>query len=418
MITLAVDGNAKDLETISDILTEIDSEGSHLRAGNGKEALGAADQYQLDVVFLDIDLPDSSGLEIAEQILMRQAETNIVFVTKDDSCAMKAFGLYASGYLLKPVTEDDIRLAMRNLRYSIKQGDQGERRLEVRCFGTFEAFVNGTPITFERTKTKQLLAYLIDRQGELCDIPQMVCALWPESDGGPAATNYLRRLMSHLQSVLNMHGVGEAIIRSWGKMGINKAMVDCDYYDYLAGKRDAISGFKGEYMSQYSMGEMTLASLTMRQYEEELSEPETDRKKRIQVRCFGNFEVFIDGEPLFFSRRKSKELFAYLIDRQGAACYVEEIVKTICMADDDYDAANHIFRTVLYELKKSLKQFGMENVLVKAHHQIALKRDSIDCDLWNLLSGELPGVPSGAYMQGYAWAEDRRRKFGVRAQGK
>ena len=410
MITLTVDGNPEDLSIISGILSNIDSDGDHIRAENGSKALKVADQYQLDVVFINTELPDSKGIEIAEKILLRQSETNIVFVTRDASYAVRAFGLFASGYLMKPVSEQDIRSTMRNLRYSIKQANEKSRRLEVRCFGTFEAFVNGIPITFERAKTKQLLAYLIDRQGDLCDIPQMVCALWPESDGGPAATNYLRRLISHLQSVLNMHGVGEAIIRSWGKMGINKTMVDCDYYDYLEGKPEAVSKFKGEYMSQYSMGEMTLASLVMGQDEIEQDTPEIKKDKKLTVKCFGNFEVDIDDEPLIFSRRKSRELFAFLIGRQGAPCFVDEIVDILREETEDHDSAKHIFRTLLYELRKSLDKIGMEDVIIKEHRQLALRRDRIDCDFWKLLSGDrgADGIKPDRYLREYAWAEPSR----------
>ncbi len=408
MITLTVDGNPEDLSIISGILTDIDSDGDHIRAESGSKALEIADQYQLDVVFINTDLPDSEGIEIAEKILLRQSETNIVFVTRDASYAVRAFGLFASGYLMKPVSDQDIRSTMRNLRYSIKQADKKSRRLEVRCFGTFEVFVNGVPITFERSKTKQLLAYLIDRQGDLCDIPQMVCALWPESDGGPTATNYLRRLISHLQSVLNMHGVGEAIIRSWGKMGINKTMVDCDYYDYLAGKPEAAAKFKGEYMSQYSMGEMTLASLMMRQYEAEQEAPEVKKERRLTVKCFGKFEVDMDDEPLIFSRRKSREVFAFLIDRQGAPCFVNEITDILWKETDD--SVKHIFRTVLYELRKSLDKIGMEDVIIRKHRQLALKRDRIDCDFWKLLSGDKVAdeIKPDRYLREYAWAEPSR----------
>ena len=408
MITLAVDGNPEDLSVISGILSDIDSDGDHIRAESGSKALEIADQYQLDVVFINTELPDSEGIEIAEKILLRQSETNIVFVTRDASYAVRAFGLFASGYLMKPVSDQDIRSTMRNLRYSIKQEDGKSRRLEVRCFGTFEAFVNGVPITFERSKTKQLLAYLIDRQGDLCDIPQMVCALWPESDGGPTATNYLRRLISHLQSVLNMHGVGETIIRSWGKMGINKTMVDCDYYDYLAGKPEAAAKFKGEYMSQYSMGEMTLASLMMRQYEAEQETPEVKKERRLTVKCFGKFKVDMDDEPLIFSRRKSREVFAFLIDRQGAPCFVNEITDILWKETDD--SVKHIFRTVLYELRKSLDKIGMEDVIIRKHRQLALKRDRIDCDFWKLLSGDKVAdeIKPDRYLREYAWAEPSR----------
>ena len=79
MITLTEDGNPEDLSIISGILSNIDSDGDHIRAENGSKALKVADQYQLDVVFINTELPDSKGIEIAEKILLRQSETNIVF---------------------------------------------------------------------------------------------------------------------------------------------------------------------------------------------------------------------------------------------------------------------------------------------------------------------------------------------------
>ena len=78
MITLTEDGNPEDLSIISGILSNIDSDGDHIRAENGSKALKVADQYQIDVVFINTELPDSKGIEIAEKILLRQSETNIV----------------------------------------------------------------------------------------------------------------------------------------------------------------------------------------------------------------------------------------------------------------------------------------------------------------------------------------------------
>ncbi|MCR5402319.1 MAG: response regulator [Butyrivibrio sp.] len=410
MVTLAVDGNMEDLAVISGILLEIDPDGNHIKVETGEKALGVAAHYQIDIVFLEADLPDGDGIGIAEKILIRQPETNIVFITRNPDCAVRAFDIYASAYLMKSVTEQDIRRTIRNLRYPIKHQNEDTKRLQVRCFGTFEAYVNGIPLTFERTKTKQLLAYLIDRQGDICDIQQMVCALWPESDGGPAATNYLRRLMSDLQSVLSVHGVGEAVIRYRGKMGINKDLVDCDYYDYITGKPDAASSFKGEYMSQYSMGEMTLAALTMNRASD--LHPVTEKENIIKVMCFGRFEVYFRDEPIIFSRKKSKELFAYLIDRQGAVCSAEEIA-AVLWNDSSMDCAKHNLRTVYCDLKKTLADAGMEDVLIKDHRQIALRKPMVDCDYWKAVSGQIRSDDHSpdSYMQNYSWAELTRESL-------
>lgn len=414
MITLTVDGNLTDRKKVSDILAGIDPNGDHIKAENGGEAIDIADRYQLDIVFMDTALPDADGIEIAERILMRQTQTNIIFITNDTSCAMRAFEIYASGYLQKPVTEQDIRQSMRNLRYSLKNETEGTNRLKVRCFGTFEAYINDVPVTFERTKTKQLLAYLIDRQGDICEIPQMVCALWPESDGGSAATNYLRRLISDLQSVLNVNGVGDAITRSWGKLQINMDKVDCDYYDYLSGKPGAAAKFKGEYMSQYSLGEMTLAKLTMGDYMDLSSGQETVqesvKENKLKVKCFGDFEVYMNGEPLIFARRKSKELFAYLIDKKGGAVAAEELARELWPEDEDINVSRHKLRTVIYELYKDLEKAGMSQAIVKKHRHFMVNKEMIDCDYWKILSGEqeISDMPAASYLKRYSWASPSR----------
>ena len=51
------------------------------------------------------------------------------------------------------------------------------------------------------------------------------------------------------------------------------------------------------------------------------------QEKALRVQCFGNFEVFYQGRPLEFSRSKSKELFAYLVFRRGAACSIKECAR-------------------------------------------------------------------------------------------
>ena len=50
---------------------------------------------------------------------------------------------------------------------------------------------------------------------------------------------------------------------------------------------------------------------------------------RLRVQCFGNFEVFRGGRPLAFSRSKTKELFAYLVNRRGAVCTVQALAAVL-----------------------------------------------------------------------------------------
>ena len=91
----------------------------------------------------------------------------------------------------------------------------------------------------------------------MCDTGQISRAIWQE---GPENASR-RMLVSDLQTTLTKLGVGETLVRGHGQIGINTALVDCDYYQYLRGAPDAVRQFHGEYVNQYSFGGSTLATL-------------------------------------------------------------------------------------------------------------------------------------------------------------
>ena len=69
---------------------------------------------EVDALFLDIQMPEASGIEVAERLLAIRPKLHIVFVTAYDDYAVKAFKLHAMDYLLKPVSAE--RLAKTVLR--------------------------------------------------------------------------------------------------------------------------------------------------------------------------------------------------------------------------------------------------------------------------------------------------------------
>lgn len=99
------------LERVSDI--EIVGECS-----NGAEAVGAIQRLVPDVVFLDIHMPELSGMEVA-QSLPPQLLPHIVFVTAFDQYAVRAFELHALDYLLKPVNDDRLCATLRHARAAV-----------------------------------------------------------------------------------------------------------------------------------------------------------------------------------------------------------------------------------------------------------------------------------------------------------
>ncbi|MDW3191456.1 MAG: LytTR family DNA-binding domain-containing protein [Cytophagales bacterium] len=74
-------------------------------AQNGQEALEAIQKWKPDIILLDIQMPELSGIELVEQ-LKETAPPQIIFVTAYDQFAVKAFELNAVDYLLKPFSKD------------------------------------------------------------------------------------------------------------------------------------------------------------------------------------------------------------------------------------------------------------------------------------------------------------------------
>ncbi|MGM0632923.1 MAG: LytR/AlgR family response regulator transcription factor [Pseudomonadota bacterium] len=98
---------------------------------NGREAVRAVGEHRPDMVFLDIQMPGMSGLEVIKQ-LQQDEMPLIVFVTAYDAFAVDAFNVHAVDYLLKPIEderlEESIRRA-RERRSAPEGGDEEKQRL-------------------------------------------------------------------------------------------------------------------------------------------------------------------------------------------------------------------------------------------------------------------------------------------------
>ena len=212
-----------------------------------------------DIVFSDIEMPGMHGLDFAVNLKKICPDTRIVFVTAYDKYAVAAFKLKAHGYLLKPLTEEALKEEISYLPEK-KWGGTNER-LEVRCFGHFDVLFNGEPVIFTRKQTKELFAYLVDRQGAVCTSGEIAEALWEGESPEKNEMQMIRNLVSDLKKTLKDIGKEDVLIRQHRQLAIRKEMIDCDYYKMLSGDMDAVNSYRGEYMTDYSWAELTNGSL-------------------------------------------------------------------------------------------------------------------------------------------------------------
>jgi two-component system, LytTR family, response regulator LytT len=86
------------------------------QAGNGLEALAAIERTDPDLVFLDVQMPGLTGLEVARRLVEDEQAPAVVFVTAYDQRAIEAFEVNAVDYLLKPVEPVRLEQAVQRAR--------------------------------------------------------------------------------------------------------------------------------------------------------------------------------------------------------------------------------------------------------------------------------------------------------------
>lgn len=215
------------------------------------DAIEYAKMNIVDIAFLDINIRDISGLELAKELQKCNPKINIIFCTGYTEYSLDAHDLYCSAYLMKPLSDEKILKALEKLRYPTSGKIE---RFKVCCFGNFEVLIDGVPIRFRNQKTKELFAFLVDRHGATVSTKEIMVALYEDNN----KESYIRNLRADLKNTLETLGVSEILVHSGGKVGVNVKKIDCDYYDYLDGQKEL---FRGEYMSQYSFAEQTLGGL-------------------------------------------------------------------------------------------------------------------------------------------------------------
>ena len=227
---------------------------------NPVEALEFMKETKCEIAFLDIQMREMSGIVFARKLKEIHPKINIVFVTGYSQYANEAFALHASGYVYKPVTDDKIINEMENLRNPIKWKDTG---IVVNTFGKFELIVNGEEVSFGRAKAKELLAYLVDKQGKSATRKELASVLFEREDYSRATQNYLSKIIKELVSVLERVDADKILKRGLNSYSVDVDAFNCDLYDYESDNvtPEELNRFQGEYMKQYSWAEVTLARL-------------------------------------------------------------------------------------------------------------------------------------------------------------
>ncbi|MCR4648724.1 MAG: response regulator [Lachnospiraceae bacterium] len=251
MRILAADDELIALEVLVDAIKEAEPTAEIVSFRNGKDTISYLSENQVDVCFFDIEMRDCNGIELAYEAKKFNPMVNIVFVTGYSEYSKDAFEVRASGYILKPVTSVKIAEEIRNLRNPIEE-NKNSYDIYIKTFGNFDVYSKGEPIIFKRSKSKELLAYLIDRKGAGVTKKEIASIIFPNQEYDRKVEDYINKIYREMTRSLNEAGIGDIVVKKRNYYAINPEKIECDRYDFEKGKTSAIKAYMGEYMQQYS----------------------------------------------------------------------------------------------------------------------------------------------------------------------
>ena len=254
MIAIAVDDEQLMLHALVRAISASPDVKEVIKFSNPEKALNYVEENPIDVAFLDINMRGMGGIALAEKIIKLRPNSKIVFCTGYEEYAIPAFKLHASGYLMKPISAEDVQNEIDNIKGVRKK----EKLLEAKCFGNFEIYVKGESVSFKRSRTKELFAFLVDRRGAGMTVKQICAVLFPDDTDDVKNTVYLRQLIMDLKNTLKTVGADAAFCHETPFYRVDTSLIKCDYFSYLeTGKPE----FLGEYMTQFSWADETCAYL-------------------------------------------------------------------------------------------------------------------------------------------------------------
>lgn len=129
--------------------------------------------------------------------------------------------------------------------------------------------------------------------------------------------------------------------------------------------------------------------------------------KKIFIKTFGGFDVFVDDNQVHFSSEKAKEMLAILVDKRGSSVSLSQMAWLLYENSSEQTAKNNL-RVIYYRLRKILEDSGIEHILIKRRGSFAIDAGSFSCDVYEFVEGNPSYIPlfMGNYMPGYEWGKE------------
>ena len=236
MRVIIVDDEKPSLELIKIIFSKNKSLNIIGEYTNPNEALKGIFKLQPDAVFVDVEMPNMSGIEFAHEVIKFSDKIQIVFLTAYEKYAIDAFKVNAVNYILKPITEEDLNITVSRLLKNLKLNNmisKENKENQIFCLGYFKAYGRSGSeiIKWSTSKVKELFAYFIYNRGEEIDKWELCDMLWRESPVKKAEHN-LHSSVYRLRTALKDNSIKDIVYYENGKYRVDFESFNCDAWNF------------------------------------------------------------------------------------------------------------------------------------------------------------------------------------------
>ncbi|MBZ9688533.1 response regulator [Clostridium estertheticum] len=194
-------------------------------------------ENRVDIAFIDIKMPEESGLDLARRIVSEFERIDIVFLTSHKEYALEAFDVHAVDYIVKPVSQERLEHTIKRIKerliFPLPYSYGGASvKLSVYCLGGLDIRgVDGGSVKLTSSKSLELLAYLLLNKGEFVSKWRVIEDVFGEMSPHNAET-YLNTTIYKLRKALLHHEMKSAVISVNESYRIDIKDIYIDFIDF------------------------------------------------------------------------------------------------------------------------------------------------------------------------------------------
>lgn len=224
---------------------------------SGDMAISFVKKNAVEVAFLDIRMPVMNGIEVAVKLREICPNILIVFISAYDEYVRDSNMIGGDYYVVKPYKRETIEIMVQKLQIL---SQALHTQIKIQMFGRFNVLKNGVPIAL-RGKAKEILALVASRCGKEISNEEIYSIIWEERECTNVKMKVYYNALKRLRQKLEEENLSDLLLSTPRGQMMNVSMVECDYYTWKDDAKHEKTKFDGEFLSEYSWGEVILANI-------------------------------------------------------------------------------------------------------------------------------------------------------------